>query len=194
MPEYNLDDDIFKAQNILLPETAITAVVKPLTVLGSPRKPKDLTWVRVHPDTNFRRTPVALLGGVEGQREEFLVFPKMVALCGIQKHWELAAATTLGGDFFIWKVPVLRSAKDRDNRWNVSHREIYAIAKTEWVRMYASQEKGLYEYDLQQGQKLPDFNWPADLAFEKMQRASFGDRVIVDENSPRYKELKGIAL
>jgi hypothetical protein len=93
---------------------------------------------------------LALLGGIEGEREEYLVLPKMAALVGIQKYWELAAATTLGGDIFIWKVPVLLNAKDRENRWNVTHRLIYEIAQNEWVRMYANQAKGLYEHDLQQ--------------------------------------------
>ena len=191
MKFYAKEDNFFKAENTLVEPTEVS-IAKPITSLKL-GKPGKFDWVRAHPSEEFRRGPVALIDGPEGDKEQYLVAASMVGKVGtVVKLVELSAAVTKLNTSFIWPVPLVNTAKDRENRYNVTHRDVYQLAQGQWVRMYADTAQGIYRVDTELIPS-PDPVW-LDLTFNQMLQLAFGERYIADENSPRYKELKGLQL
>jgi hypothetical protein len=187
---YDKNDNFSNPENFLVKPSDTPLTIKPLTAVRL-RKPDPLWWVRAHPSPEFRGGPYALVGGAEGERESYIVASSMVSkIPGVLKLVEISAAISRGGTLFLWRVPIIANMKDRENVYNDTHRKAYELAKGQWVRVYIEQEAYRVELEVVPS---PDPIWP-ELTFGHMLSLAFGDRLIKDENSPRYKELKGLQL
>jgi hypothetical protein len=188
---YGKENPFFKKENVLVEPASTSSIIKPITSLEC-RKPHKTWWVRAHPSEDFRLV-VALVEGQEGEREEYLVGTDMVdKVGGVVTPVELSAAITRGHQLFMWRVPLVNRGKDRENVYNTTHRDAHETARERWVRMFI--EQGAYRIELEKDEAAsPDPVWP-DLTFEQMMQLAFGDRYIDSENSPRFKELKGLRL
>ena len=191
MKFYAKEDDFFKAENTLI-EPSEVSIAKPITSLKL-GKPGKFDWVRAHPSGEYRRACVALVEGPEGDKEQYLVGANMVSKVGaVVRTVELSAAVTKLNVPFIWPVPIIATAKDRENRYNVTHRDAYTLAQGQWIRMYADKQVGMYQVVMETAHS-PEPIW-LDLTFDQMLQLAFGDRYIANEDSPRYKELTGLPL
>jgi hypothetical protein len=62
-------------------------------------------------------------------------------------------------------------------------------SRTHWVRHFWLESEGRFQMRIGQMKELPA--WPEDITFQQVMTAAFGDRIIVDENSPILRELRG---
>jgi hypothetical protein len=74
--------------------------------------------------------------------------------------------------------------------WHESARKAAEIAKTDWIRI--SSDKGLGGYRVRKAEgRLSDPQWP-DKSFGELLTIAFADRIIMSEDHPVVRRLRGL--
>jgi hypothetical protein len=162
--------------------------VKKLLKTVPVRKPNRQDFTRVHPASEFRLSPAALIE-LKEDRETYLVTPSMAAnLPGEFQPATLFLASNRQGVAFIWPVK-LPGPDGKINSWHQSAAEAAELAMLCWVRVTANMSLGAYELFEATG-NLSDPVWP-DLPFKEILQVAFGDRVIDTPDHPLVRKLEG---
>ncbi len=96
--------------------------------------------------------------------------------------------TNRQGDIQLWGLR-LPDQLGRLNGWSKSGFEAVKIAQSEWIRVKANMEMGLYDIYTATAD-LPDPEWP-DMSFEEILAIAFKDRTIDSLDHPIVKKLRG---
>jgi hypothetical protein len=158
------------------------------------RRPSNKEYVRVHPDEEFRMSPVYLLTWKKEDREmQYIILgkcvPEVIGRAGeTVKPFTIVTAVSNSGSPFLWPVRVL--GDDESNGWLESAQQAQLAAKEGWVRVMSDRSAG--EYYVQEPQsKLPDPKWPTE-PFTKLLKLAFGKRVIDSVDHPAVNQVLGI--
>jgi hypothetical protein len=158
------------------------------------RKPSNKEYVRVHPDEEYRMSPVYLLTWKKEDREiQYIILgkcvPEVIERAGeTVKPFTIVTAVSNSGSPFLWPVRVL--GDDESNGWLESAQQAQSAAKEGWVRVMSDRNAG--EYYIQEPQsKLPDPKWPTE-PLPKLLKLAFGKRVIDSVDHPAVNQVLGI--
>jgi len=165
---------------------AAVGVRKVLTTVPC-RKPNRHEFVRVRPGENWR-----LETGVfedKANRETYLVEPALWSeLMGEIFPACLFYTVTRQADVMLWPVR-LPGTDGKTNTWNESALAAAKLAESQWVRVAANMNAGMYDV-FTAASELANPEWP-DLSFEEILRLAFKDRFIRDMAHPAVKALRG---
>ena len=152
------------------------------------RKPNRQDFVRVHPRSEYRLTPAAIIE-VKEDREVYLVTPNMAQ----ELPGEFTAATLFTtinrqGVLHLWPVK-LPGPDGKHNEWHRSAAEAAELAIKRWIRLTANMSLGAYAISEAIGD-LPEPEWP-DIPFSEMLKIAFSDRIIDRADHPLVQRLRG---
>jgi hypothetical protein len=168
---------------------ADTVGVKKLLTTVPVRKPNRQDFVRVHPDSEYRLTPAAIIE-VKEDREVYLVTPNMAqGLPGEFSAVTLFTTINRQGTVHLWPVK-LPASDGRHNEWHRSAAEAAERAMKNWVRVTASMSLGGYEI-FEASAELPEAAWP-EFSFQEILKIAFRDRIVDRPDHPLVQKLKGI--
>lgn len=163
--------------------------VKKAIVTVPVRKPSKESWVRVHPDDDFRiQTGILEL---KEDREIYLVDPELIPELSTESTFGprlLLTTITRQGVLFLWPIR-LPGYDGRLDTWNQSAQEAANMAINNWVRI--SPNMGLGGYDVYNASAgLPEPEWPS-LGFREILSIAFKDRRIDSLDHVVLKRLRG---
>ena len=186
----NLSQNPFDPAALRLNQSyADTVGVKKLLTTVPVRKPNRQDFVQVHPDPQYRLTPVAIIE-VKDDREVYLVTPNIApGLAGEFSTVTLFATINRQGTLHLWPVK-LPAPDGRHNEWHRSAAEAAERAMTKWVRVTASMSLGAYEISEASGE-LPEPVWP-EFSFQEILKIAFRDRIVDRPDHPLVQKLQGI--
>jgi hypothetical protein len=168
---------------------ADTVGVKKLLTTVPVRKPNRQDFVRVHPDSEYRLTPAAIIE-VKEDREVYLVTPNMAqGLPGEFSAVTLFTTINRQGTVHLWPVK-LPASDGRHNEWHRSAAEAAERAMKNWVRVTASMSLGAYEI-FEASAELPEAAWP-EFSFQEILKIAFRDRIVDRPDHPLVQKLKGM--
>jgi hypothetical protein len=168
---------------------ADTVGVKKILTTVPVRKPNRQDFVRVHPASEYRLTPAAIIE-VKEDREVYLVTPDMAqALPGEFATVTLFTVINRQGTLHLWPVK-LPNPEGRHNEWHRSAAEGAERAQKKWVRVTASMSLGAYEI-FEASSDLPDPVWP-DFSFPEILKIAFRDRIVDRADHPLVQRLQGV--
>lgn len=151
------------------------------------RKPNRQSFVRTHPDDNYRIQTAVL--ELKELRETYLVGPDV--------RDELASEivpkmliTTIDRQrvVFLWPI-ALPDASGRHNPWHQSALDAADRAERAWVRVAANMQLGAYEV-FEATADLGEPEWPEE-PFERLIELAFRDRFIQSMDHPAVRQLRG---
>jgi hypothetical protein len=152
------------------------------------KKPEPHWFVRVHPTLRFE----ALLYEDQEERDVYFVLPALAdAVERFGKPAMLVLAITTQSTLFIWplRLPSAHSGgNDLSRRWNDSARQAALLAEKRWVSIRSNRQAGGYEAIVAE-KSHPDPEWP-ELTPREMLKLGFADRVILDINHPKLRQLR----
>jgi len=170
------------------PSYAEAVGVKKVLTTVPVRKPGKQEFIRVHPGTDYRLSPVGIIE-LRTEREAYLVTPQMAQ--GLNDEIALVSLRTAisrQGVTFLWPVR-LPDPNGRQNQWHESAAEAVGRAEKRWVRVKANMDLAAYEVFEAIGE-LPEPEWP-DEPFKKILEIAFRGRVVDRTDHPLIKRLKG---
>jgi hypothetical protein len=171
---------------------ALAGVKKELTTVRF-KKPGKQTWIRVHPDPEYRLSPLATIHLKDDDAEWYVVAPALVgSLQNELTYVSLFTVVDRHGNVSLWPVP-LPLADGRDNDWWKSAREAAEHATKTWTRMIANKQLGAYDiYSAPPGMPEPEF--PTDKTLADLLKVALGSGYLVDSlKHPIIKRLRGLA-
>ena len=174
--------------NLRLPQDyAASLGVKKALLTVPVNKPQRQSFVRVHPDPEYRCDTMLL--EAKEDRESYLVAPELWAeLPGELAPKTLFTAITRQGVVLLWPIR-LPGEDGRLDEWSRSAREAAELAMAQWVRVAGNQSLGAYEVFAAQGE-LADPTWP-EHSFHELLKIAFKDRQIEDLEHPLVHQLLG---
>jgi hypothetical protein len=104
-------------------------------------------------------------------------------------HFRLALAAKPFDIFFLCHVPT----RNEDNSWNASNLLACERGKYSWIQATSRKEEGVEAYkidDAKDADAFPEPKWPTQ-SLNELIEATFGDRMITDENHPALLRLIG---
>ena len=190
--EGDIFDDLDKLR--LSQDFQKTAGVKKLLTTVPVRKPNPQSFVRVHPNKEYRDAFAVI--ELKEDREVYIVPPDIASfLPGEYVMVMLYTAITRQGDLFVLYAR-LPGEDGKDTEWWRSLREGAELAMTEWVRIKANNSLGAYDI-FQAGdgkggdKKIPEPTWP-ELSFKEILRIAFKGRIVLSLDHPVIKRLRGL--
>jgi hypothetical protein len=109
------------------------------------KRPAKQVWFRVHPDPEFRLSPLATIHLKDDDTEWYVVAPALVgSLQNELTYVSLFTVVDRHGNVSLWPVP-LPPADGKDNDWWKSARDAAERAMTTWTRMIANKQLGAYD-------------------------------------------------
>jgi len=151
------------------------------------RKPNQQEFFRVQSGEGWRLETAVFEDQV--QRESYLVDRTLWEELGAEiRPVCLFTAANRQSDLFLWPVK-LPGPDGRTNSWNESAIAAAGLAETQWIRMVANMQAGMYDVLAAQGE-LSEPEWP-DTTFGDVLRLCFRDRFIRDMDHPVLKALRG---
>ena len=151
------------------------------------RKPDRQSFVRVHPDPEYRLETAVL--ELKEDREAFLVAPALwPELRDEIFPTVLYSAISRQGVFFLWPVR-LPDEDGRHNPWHRSAMEAANQAMADWVRVAANKPLGAYEVFVAAA-NLPDPVWP-EMAFAEALGVAFKDGFVDSMDHAAIQKLRG---
>jgi hypothetical protein len=103
----------------------------------------------------------------------------------------LQLAITRKGMLFIWPLTIPSDENPLGRSWHESARKAAEIAKSHWIRILS--DKGLSGYRVRQAEgHLSEPEWPADKSFNDLLTIGFADRIIMSEDHPVVRALRGL--
>jgi len=152
------------------------------------RKPNRQDFVRVHPQSDYRLTPAAIIE-VKEDREVYLLTPNMAQ----ELPGEFTAATlftTINRQGVLQLWPVKLPAPDgKHNEWHRSSAEAAELAMKRWIRLTANMSLGAYDVFEAIGD-LPEPEWP-DIPLPDILKIAFNDRIVDRLDHPLVQRLRG---
>ena len=161
--------------------------VKKALVTVPVRKPDRQTFVRVHPDPEYRLETAVL--ELKEEREIYLVERELwPELPGEVIPKVLFTAMSRQGVLFLWPIR-LPEGDGRVDDWNGSALEGARLAEKNWVKLVANRSLGAYEIFEATGE-LPKPEWP-DSSLRKLLEIAFRGRYIKSLDHPVIRRLRG---
>lgn len=157
------------------------------------RKPSKESFVRVHPDADFRFPATLIVLREEG--EHYLVAPALrEALADEPTCGDYTLFTVISrpaNQISLWPVR-LRGSDGRLDSWSQSAQDIAAgVATTHWTRVVPQRAGSTYIAQVATASAVwGDPKWPA-LTFNKLLELAFKDRTITDWEHPILRRLRG---
>jgi len=100
----------------------------------------------------------------------------------------LSVCINLKGRLFIWVIKKSKKDGDPSKYYSEALQSIQA-ARTKWVRHFWLDDEGRHERRIAD---LPDVPaWPENITLQDVLVAGFGDRIILTENDPVLRKLRG---
>jgi hypothetical protein len=164
-----------------------TGGVKKFLVTVPVRKPGKQSFIRVHPNPDYRM-PAAIIE-LKDDQEIYLVVPNLAhQIMDECTPVTLFTAMTRQGVAFLWPVK-LPQADGRANEWYRSAAEAAGRAVDHWVRIKANMDLGAYEV-FDASATIPDPVWPT-YTYHELLRIAFRDRLVDRGDHPVLKRLRG---
>jgi len=155
------------------------------------RKPGKTEFVRCHPDASMALA-VTIYMDRDERDDVYFVAPQMRgALAEDLRPVLLQLTISRRGVLFIWPLTLPSEENPLGRSWHESARKAAEIAKTTWVRVTADKALGGYRVRQAEG-KLPEPEWPTDKSFNELLTIAFADRIIMTEDHPIVRQLRGI--
>ena len=151
------------------------------------RKPDRQSFVRVHPDPDWRLETAVL--ELKDERETYLVDHDMHSeLPGELVPKVLFTAINRQGVVFLWPVR-LPGEDGRVNAWHRSALDAADLAMTRWVRIAANMSLGAYDVFEATGE-LPEPEWP-EKDFQSLIDIAFKDHFVRSLDHQVIRHLRG---
>jgi hypothetical protein len=163
-------------------------VTKLLTTIPV-RKPSRESFVRTHPDPEYRLTTGVL--ELKEDREVYLVAPSLWPALAAEPTFSpkmLVTSVTRQGVLFLWPIR-LPGPDGKVDEWSRSSLEAADLARENWVRLASNMNLGAYE--ITQGSGIgvePDF---PDLPMREILRIAFRNHFIDTVDHPVLRRLRG---
>jgi len=187
--EDSANKDPFDPANIRMNQNfGDTAGVKKVLNRIPVRKPGKQTFVRTHPDEEYR-VEVAVIE-LEEDKEIYLLHPELVV--EFPEEWkpvQVVPTIDRQGNLTLWPLKLPKEGA-RTILWHESAIDAAEAAKNNWVRVQANMSLGAYDI-YESTADLPDPEWP-DLQFSEMLRIAFQNRYIQDVDHPVIQQLRGM--
>jgi hypothetical protein len=167
-----------------------TLGVKPVTTTIPVRKPSKEWWVRVHPDSSYRISTLVLELKDDKDRDIYLISAPLREALAIEPTVSprlLATAINRQGQLFVWPIR-LPGPDGKIDTWNGSAQAAAEQAQTQWVRMAANRDLGLYSVYVATA-PVSDPTWP-ELSFQEVINIAFKDKVITSMDHPVVRRLR----
>jgi hypothetical protein len=103
----------------------------------------------------------------------------------------LQLAISRKGVVFIWPLTISSDKSPLGRSWHESARKAAEIAKKYWIRITADKSLGGYRVRQADGKKLSEPDWP-DKSFNELLTTAFADRIIMSEDHPVVRRLRGL--
>ena len=151
------------------------------------RKPDRQTFVRVHPDPEYRLETAVL--ELKEERETYLVARELwPQLAGEVVPKVLLTAVSRQGVIFLWPIR-LPDSDGRLDEWSRSALEAASRAESHWVKLVGNRSLGAYEVYDATG-KLPGPEWP-EVSLGELLKIAFKDRFIESLDHSVIKRIQG---
>ena len=155
------------------------------------RRPRKDEFVRVHPAEEYRAALLVLELGDPPEiylvdanlREELIDEPTV-------KPREIVTAITRNGEVFLWPLH-LPGPDGKLHLWGRSALEACQRAQSEWVRIFADQQRKRYAFRLAKGE-IREPTWPTE-SFDELVLSAFEGNIIRSLDHPVLKHLRGEA-
>jgi hypothetical protein len=155
------------------------------------RKPGKAEFVRCCPDPAMSLA-VTIYVDKDERDDVYFVAPQMRgALAEDLRPVLLQLAITRKGVLFIWPLTLPSEENPLGRSWHESARKAAEIAKSRWVRVSADKALGGYRVKQAEGE-LSEPEWPSDKTFNELLTIAFADRIIMTEDHPIVRQLRGI--
>jgi hypothetical protein len=155
------------------------------------RRPRRDEFFRCHPDPAMSLA-VTIYVYREEQDEAYFVAPAMRGfLAEDLRPVLLQLAISRKGTSFIWPLTLPKADNTLGRSWHESAFKAMVIAKTHWIRIFADSSLGGYRVMQAQG-KLSEPEWPKDKTFNDLLEIAFADRIIMSEDHPVVRRLRGL--
>jgi hypothetical protein len=155
------------------------------------RRPRRDEFFRCHPDPAMT-LEAAIYVDRQEQDETYFVAPAMRgALLGDLRPALLQLAISRKGTLFIWPLTLPKEDNPLGRSWHESALRAKEIAKAHWIRIFADKSLGGYRV-LQAEGSLSEPEWPSDKTFGDLLEIAFGDRIIMSEDHPVVRRLRGL--
>lgn len=152
------------------------------------RKPHRQEFFRVQPGWTFE---AALFTPKDKRDEVYFVHPRVTgAFDGWVANWLFLAISRGSKQPFVWPIP-MPDESGRSNKWHESARAAAEMAETQWLRMVADMQNGLYSIFVASA-TIPDPTWP-ELTQNQILRLGFKAKIIDTEDHPIIRALLGEA-
>ena len=175
----------------LSPEDTVEIGTREILTRVPVRKPGKTEFVRCHPDPAMSLA-VTIYVDKDERDDVFFVAPQMRgALAEDLRPVLLQLAISRKGVLFIWPLTLPSEENPLGRSWHESARKAAEIAKTQWVRIAADKALGGYRVRQAEG-KLSEPEWPTDKSFSDLLTIAFADRIIMTEDHPVVRALRGV--
>ena len=152
------------------------------------RKPARQDFVRVHPDPDYRLSPIGLIE-MKDEREHYLVTPTIAPdLVGEMAVFTVFTAINRQGVVHLWPVRIA-GADGKLLSWHRSAADAAELAMRKWIRITANLSLGAYEI-FEASANIPDPIWP-ELPFAELLKIAFRDRIVDRPDHPVIQQLRG---
>ncbi len=157
------------------------------------RKPNAYEFFRIRDDSEWTFS-LYLLDLNEGDEEKYIVAPELISdvmdIGRLKPVMIYTLITHTHKIFFLSDVP-LPDQDGKDNGYNRTRRESYAIGTKKWVRIKANKALGAYEISLAKGE-LPEPKWPKEpKTIKDALNIAFKNKIIDSIDHPVLKQLRG---
>jgi hypothetical protein len=155
------------------------------------RKPRRGEFFRCHPEPKMSLS-VTVYVDQEEQDEVYFVAPAMRGeLAEDLRAVLLQLAISRKRVVFIWPLTISSDKSPLGRSWHETARKAAEIAKEFWIRITADKSLGGYRVRKAEGENLSEPEWP-DKSFNELLTIAFADRIIMSEDHPVVRRLRGL--
>jgi hypothetical protein len=156
------------------------------------RKPHRLEFVRVCPDPTMSVTGAIYFPPREDDDDDvyFVAKPMRAFLAKEMRSVLLRLAISRRGTLFIWPLVLPTDENSQGRSWHETALKAAGLAETRWVRVIADKGMNGYRVLVAEGQ-LNEPEWPKDKTFEDLLAIAFENRIIMSDDHPVIRRLRG---
>lgn len=148
------------------------------------KKPDPQAFIRVHPTWNL---PCYIFEDTTNQLTYLVSLHLNERYSDILHKKILYPAITRYQILFFWSVNMGR----RYNTWNRSAMEAVQLAKTTWIRVSPDNTSRTYKTYLAEGE-IQEPQFPSEKELGDLLLTAFQDRIIMDEDHPSLRRIRGL--
>lgn len=148
------------------------------------KKPDPQAFIRVHPTWNL---PCYIFEDTTNQLTYLVSLHLNERYSDILQKKILYPAITRYKILFFWSVNMGR----RYNTWNRSAMEAVQLAKTTWIRVSPDNTSRTYKTYLAEGE-IQEPQFPSEKELGDLLLTAFQDRIIMDEDHPSLRRIRGL--